>query len=115
MFQIGFQNTPVDSIAAASTPSAINQSDSLSNSPVIVPKVRTSRVTRPAESTRRTHAATVSLCTSNPAQQRYIVSIASLPGRSRRRWTSKVQAVCSACSANVAGNNLWFEAMPWPD
>jgi len=67
MFQTGFHNTPVDSIAMCVTCSARSQSESASRSSVIVPKVRTSSCGLPCPSVTRTQAITESLCTSNPA------------------------------------------------
>src|SRR6516165_4623661 len=75
MLKIGFQYTPVDSIATWVTPSDESQSDISSSSRVVVPQWRTSCPTLPPALVRRTHASTLSLCTSKPAQHPRMTSI----------------------------------------
>ena len=59
MFQTGFHNTPVDSIAMCVTRCWVNQSDNANSSPVIVPNVRISSTAFPSAPVIRTHATTV--------------------------------------------------------
>jgi hypothetical protein len=60
MCQTGFQYTPVASMATCRHLCEASQSESSSRSRVVVPKVRTSRLTLPS-TTRRRQATTVSL------------------------------------------------------
>jgi hypothetical protein len=73
---MGFQYTPVDSIARTPTARPRSQSERASNSAVIVPHVCTSRSPVPSGCVTRTQATTVRLCTSNPQQRSYTTCIA---------------------------------------
>ncbi len=65
--QIGFQYTPVASIATCVTPCSANQSPNSSSAVVVVSKLRVSSCA--GSLTQRTRAMTMSLCTSKPAQR----------------------------------------------
>src|SRR5215831_11777417 len=83
----GFQYTPVASIATCVQPFASSHSPNSTRLAVVVANVRTERNTSPP-SAKRTHATTVSLCTSRPAQRRYITSMISSPVASPAWGTS---------------------------
>src|SRR5262245_32130351 len=74
---MGFQYTPVASIATGLHRRAASQSASASRPAVVVAKVATSRLTRVPCCT-RAHATTVSLCTSNAPQRGERLFIAGL-------------------------------------
>src|ERR1700744_2880589 len=75
MLKIGFQYTPVDSMATCVTPIAASHSAMATSSRVVVPQWRTSCSSLPAALMRRTQASTLSLCTSNPAQHLRMTSM----------------------------------------
>jgi hypothetical protein len=105
-FQIGFQNTPVDSMATCVTPDRLSQSLNSSRAAVVVPKVRVCDRVLPPPSRRRTHATTVFLCTSRPAQAEYRVSIGCLRKRNGREDTASMSSllcVLSQGEATVSG------------
>src|SRR5262249_59289067 len=81
------QYTPVASIATCVQPFTSSHSPNSIRLAVVVANVRTERDTLPP-STMRTHATTVSLCTSRPAQRGYITSMTSSPVASPACGTS---------------------------
>src|SRR5882724_4431130 len=83
----GFQYTPVASIATCVQPLVASHSPNSIRLAVIVANVRTERDTSPPAAM-RTHATTVSLCTSRPAQRGYITSMISSPVASPAWGTS---------------------------
>jgi hypothetical protein len=83
----GAQITPVASIATCVQPFTSSHSPNSIRLAVVVANVRTERDTSPP-STMRTHATTVSLCTSRPAQRGYITSMTSSPVASPAWGTS---------------------------
>jgi hypothetical protein len=82
--QIGFQYTPVASIATWVTPSPTSQSRSSRNEAVNVRNRRTVETRSPSAPGVRTQAITVFLCTSNPAHRETITSIATDTSLTRR-------------------------------
>src|SRR5260221_11796701 len=76
---MGFQNTPVDSMATWVQPAAASQSLSANRSLVIVPKVRSCLVGVPSGPGTSRHATTVRLCTSRPPHRGKRISMASAP------------------------------------
>src|SRR5580693_625990 len=96
MLKIGFQYTPVDSMATCVTPLEQSQSAISTNSRVVVPQWRTSCSTLPTPLIRRMQASTLSLCTSKPAQHLRMTSHTFLlrpSARGHRQYCS----VCPAC------------------
>src|SRR5262245_9185329 len=74
----GFQYTPVASIATCVQPFSSSHSLNSIRPAVVVANVRT-KCDASLPAVRRTHATTVSLCTSRPAQRGYITSMISSP------------------------------------
>jgi hypothetical protein len=74
--QTGFQYTPVASITAWVQPHPASHAPSASSPGVVASNRRTSRCTPPGSAS-RTAAATLSLCTSRPAQRGWRTSIAA--------------------------------------
>lgn len=66
---MGFQKTPVASMATCVQPAAASQSLSASRSLVVVPNVRSALVGGPAGPGTTRHATTVRLWTSRPQQR----------------------------------------------
>src|SRR5262245_15241662 len=74
----GFQYTPVASIATCVQPFCSSHSPNSMRPAIVVANVRT-KCDASLAAARRTHATTVSLCTSKPAQRRYITSMTASP------------------------------------
>jgi len=89
---MGFQYTPVDSMATSVTPSFASQSESASRSGVVVPKVLTCFVRRPSLSGKRAHTTSSAWPTSIPAQRSISSSSSSTGGFLVAMGTSLVAA-----------------------
>src|SRR5262249_1210007 len=100
MCHTGFQYTPVDSSTAWVEPAATSHSRNARSPAAVVENVRTSRCARPAVVS-RTHATTVCLCTSSPAQRAWMVSIVATSGSAG--VTSLWVAVYQTCSRPSGG------------
>ena len=85
--QMGFQKTPVASIATCVTPCSASQSPNFSSAEMVVSKLRTSSCS--GSLTQRTRAMTMSLCTSSPAQREYRTCILEPPGSDRSAGCSQ--------------------------
>src|SRR6202048_5489512 len=96
MLKIGFQYTPVDSMATCVTPLEESHAAISTNSRVVVPQWRTSCSTLPPALSRRTQASTLSLCTSKPAQHLRMISIGSSSGHLRGGIDNNVQSALRA-------------------
>jgi len=114
MLKIGFQKTPVDSMATWVTPCAAIQSAINRMSRDMVAQWRVCRWSRPPGSIRRTQASTDSLCISKPAQHRKMFSMtdSSLFAPLTRERTSRGETICPACSSPIEATIWGTERCP---
>src|SRR6266545_7299330 len=108
----GFQYTPVASSAMCVTSASVSHAASASSAPSIVLNVRVSRCTDPPGPGRSTHATTVFLCTSSPAQRSCTTSMRPPPTAALGRVAAPTTFTILSCGLEAPGTGTDRGARP---